>query len=132
VDDVLLATSELVTNAILHGGGTVVVTVWPGRDGLRVQVADDGGTSPQPNRDHPGDEESGRGLFIVDALTARWGVIPKTDGPGKTVWVEFLEESRPAREASPVTSRWPFNTAAATPSHCFSILWNPVPESGIL
>jgi hypothetical protein len=28
-----------------------------------------------------------------------------------------------------MTGRWPFNTAAATPSHCFSIIWNPLPTT---
>jgi hypothetical protein len=33
------------------------------------------------------DEDHGRGLLLVDALAARWGVTDRV-GPGKTVWAE--------------------------------------------
>ncbi len=131
MDDVLLATNELVTNAILHGEGTLTVTVWLG-DGLRVVVTDEGGATPHRSRVPQYDEESGRGLHILEALTTRWGVIPRTVGPGKSVWFEFREEPRPMRQISPMTDRWPFSTAAATPSHCLTIIWNPLPENGAL
>ena len=128
MDDVLLATSELVANAVLHGEGTLTISVWPG-DALRVVVTDDGGATPHLRRHHP-DDERGRGLFLVDALTTRWGVIPKAIGQGKSVWFEVRAEPRPTRQASAVAGRWPFNAAGATPSHCFSIIWNPTPENG--
>src|SRR5687767_6960258 len=41
VDDVVLAGSELVTNAVVHGEGPVVVTVWTGPT-IRVEVGDSG------------------------------------------------------------------------------------------
>jgi hypothetical protein len=34
-----------------------------------------------------GDDQSGRGLALIDAFTARWGVEPCV--VGKTVWAEF-------------------------------------------
>ncbi|WNF27040.1 hypothetical protein RI138_09430 [Streptomyces sp. C11-1] len=37
------------------------------------------------------DETSGRGLFIVDALAARWGVRPRC--PGRTVWAHLAIEA---------------------------------------
>ncbi|MGW2110564.1 ATP-binding protein, partial [Streptomyces sp. NPDC001948] len=39
-----------------------------------------------------GDEldEGGRGLVLVDAVTDKWGVEPRPDGRGKTVWFECL------------------------------------------
>jgi anti-sigma regulatory factor (Ser/Thr protein kinase) len=89
LDDLLLATSELVTNAVLHGEGAVAVTVWPGPVVFRVEVSDDGEGTPQPRRDHQEDDETGRGLLIVAALSTRWGVWPKRHGPGKTVWFEM-------------------------------------------
>ncbi|QQC92025.1 ATP-binding protein [Streptomyces alfalfae] len=33
--------------------------------------------------------ERGRGLLLVEALACRWGVMPRPDGPGKTVWAEL-------------------------------------------
>ena len=34
----------------------------------------------------PADQNGGRGLLLVAALTDRWGWYPCADGPGKTVW----------------------------------------------
>ena len=87
-----LLTSELVTNAVLHGRGLITLSVRL-RDGrLVVEVADEGsGFDYAPGRsgfDHP----SGRGLAIIDAESARWGI-----GEGTThVWFE-LAVAEPAR-----------------------------------
>jgi hypothetical protein len=35
---------------------------------------------------------SGRGLHLIDALTAAWGVEPAPEG-GKTVWAELLRKA---------------------------------------
>lgn len=87
VDAVVLVTSEVVTNAVVHASGDVslVVRVTPG--GVRVEVSDrsvvalrQGATGMLA--------ESGRGLSIVDALASRWGVEPLPGG-GKTVWFEI-------------------------------------------
>ncbi len=105
LDDLLLATSELVTNAIVHGEGAVAVTVWPGPVVFRVEVSDNGEATPQPRQDHQEDDETGRGLVIVAALATRWGVWPKRHGPGKTVWFEMGESAGelrgPARQGGP-------------------------------
>ncbi|WP_405560769.1 ATP-binding protein [Streptomyces sp. NBC_01180] len=57
--------------------------------GVRVEGADGW---PQLPSAAVGDEldEGGRGLVLVDALTDRWGVEPRRDGCGKTVWFECL------------------------------------------
>jgi anti-sigma regulatory factor (Ser/Thr protein kinase) len=90
LDDALLATSEVVTNAVLHGDGSVTVRVWVDGTVVRVEVADGGSAVPRPSADLGGDQaEDGRGLFIVDAVTTRWGVTPEHPGPGKTVWFEL-------------------------------------------
>jgi anti-sigma regulatory factor (Ser/Thr protein kinase) len=91
-----LLTSELVTNALVHGGGPITVRVdlreepIPGdgsHDTVRIEVGD---TSPvQPEvKQVEADEESGRGMLLVDALAPRWGVKSRP-GPGKAVWFEF-------------------------------------------
>ena len=76
--------TELVTNAVLHAGTEleVLVSVRPGR--LRLAVADRGSDAPSVTR-ATADDEHGRGLALVDALTLRWGIVPR--GPaGKVVW----------------------------------------------
>jgi anti-sigma regulatory factor (Ser/Thr protein kinase) len=92
--DVLLASGELVTNAIEHGDGTVAVTVWPGSALLRVDVTGNGRATPQPFQ-RPYDDKTGWGLSIIDAIATRWGVTPETDGPGETVWFEIGQAPHP-------------------------------------
>ena len=82
--DAELVFSELVTNAIRHGGGDIECGVaMVGGNRCRVSVTDTGAERPfirQPQLDDPG----GRGLPIIDRLADSWGV---TDSPdGKTVW----------------------------------------------
>lgn len=80
-----LLTSELFTNALDHGEGviTLQVTRLPGE--LRVDVTDKSSQRPRvrPVTLH---DVRGRGLMILEALAARWGVDPAADGRGKTVW----------------------------------------------
>ncbi|MFC4606386.1 ATP-binding protein [Streptomyces maoxianensis] len=54
---------------------------------LRIEVTDTRGDRLPVNR-QPGDDESGRGLILVDALADRWGVSPGP-APRKTVWAEI-------------------------------------------
>ncbi len=81
-----MLTSELVTNAVLHGRSPVTVTTALHDGLLRVEVSDD--NSRHPQLQHSDDSTlDGRGLHIVALLAARWGV---TDEPfGKTVWFEL-------------------------------------------
>lgn len=90
--DVQLCASELVTNVIRHVGEGVPVTVrvWPEQGG-RVRLAV---TDPDP-RALPvlvgaagAEDESGRGLALLDALAVRWGV--EQEAGRKTVWCELL------------------------------------------
>ncbi|MFJ3199227.1 ATP-binding protein [Streptomyces sp. NPDC086989] len=88
-----LALSELVTNAVRHaraprGREIGVKALWGGMC-LRVEVADAGPWEDlEPRTDRP-DGEDGRGLAVVTAVAARWGVEPRAHGIGKTVWAEF-------------------------------------------
>ena len=84
-DLVALLTSELVTNAVLHGRSELDLEVDCLRDGVRVRVHDRG--EGVPVRRHVSIEAtSGRGLALVDTLSRRWGVEPHP--PGKAVWFE--------------------------------------------
>lgn len=71
--DVELAVSELVTNAVRHGEGTVHVDVWRLDDRVRLQVGD-AGRGAADVRPRTPDQTGGWGLRIVDAVSIRWGV----------------------------------------------------------
>lgn len=79
-----LVVSELVTNAIRYGKAPVRVRLI--RDQSLVVEVMDAGTSAPHIRHATSRDEKGRGLFLVDQLSARWGV--RFDVDGKTVWVE--------------------------------------------
>ncbi|QKW54378.1 ATP-binding protein [Streptomyces buecherae] len=89
-DDVALVVSELASNAVLHGalrGRLFRVQLTLTEAVLRIAVSDPKGER-LPRTRQPGPEDKfGRGLLIVDALAARWGVRERTIG--KDVWAEF-------------------------------------------
>ncbi|MFE7274484.1 ATP-binding protein [Streptomyces sp. NPDC057623] len=82
VDTAKLLISELVTNAVRYGETedvTFSVSYWRGE--VRIEVAD--GTPGRPQVKRPTtDEESGRGMLIVEALAENWG----TSKDGTTTW----------------------------------------------
>jgi anti-sigma regulatory factor (Ser/Thr protein kinase) len=85
----LLITSELVTNAVLHGAGQIQLSVACEGDLLEVDVTD-GGSSAVRFRDATDPlAESGRGLEVVNALADRWGVRSLQEAPGKVVWFQM-------------------------------------------
>jgi anti-sigma regulatory factor (Ser/Thr protein kinase) len=80
-----LVVSELVTNAVRHGSGPIVLTLADTGGGVRVGVHDHGRRLPEtrrPDSRSPG----GRGLRMVERLSASWGVERSRAGHGKTVW----------------------------------------------
>jgi anti-sigma regulatory factor (Ser/Thr protein kinase) len=79
-------TSELVTNALRHGSGTVRLGCDAGTLRVRVEVGDDSGQRPRV-RYVDDDSENGRGMIIVDTLSSAWGVSDAPRG-GKIVWFE--------------------------------------------
>jgi anti-sigma regulatory factor (Ser/Thr protein kinase) len=92
VDDALLVTSELFTNAVLHGSGRIDVYITLDPETLRVAVVDDGGRTPDrwPRRGAT-PTLGGRGLRIVDAIASTWG--NNFDPAGRTrVWAEMPRE----------------------------------------
>ncbi|RMI46257.1 ATP-binding protein [Streptomyces triticirhizae] len=90
-DNAQLIVSELVTNAILHTQSSQVrCLLWSSGQVLRIEVADEGaGPSLGPPRAADADAENGRGLLLLDALAARWGVISPDHWSGCTVWAEL-------------------------------------------
>lgn len=84
VEDAVLLTSEVVTNAIVHAGTDLIVSVRLDGARARVAVRDDDATVPskrQPSLD------GGRGLSLVEALAGSWGTF--RFGDGKAVWFEL-------------------------------------------
>ncbi|MFJ4202397.1 ATP-binding protein [Streptomyces sviceus] len=85
VDTAVLLVSELATNALLHSASRFTLTLSAAHGVLRCEVADSGHRAPQVL--DAGVAESGRGLFLVEALALRWGC--HQGGTGKTVWFEL-------------------------------------------
>jgi anti-sigma regulatory factor (Ser/Thr protein kinase) len=92
-----LLTTELVSNAVRHGGAgdgqTVVLHLAVAPHCLRVEVCDPG-RGFEPGRPAPYGE-GGYGLFLVNEVASRWGV---SDEDGNCAWFE-LELPMPAPEA---------------------------------
>jgi anti-sigma regulatory factor (Ser/Thr protein kinase) len=83
VADAALATSELVTNALLHGRPPVDLRLRVEGADVLIEVRDQ--ATYQPRKLRPDEEdEHGRGLQIVAALSARWGT--RATEAGKAVW----------------------------------------------
>lgn len=83
-DDFVLAVSELVTNALLHGHGTPVIRLVDNGDRLRAEVCDDSPLLPVSHRMTP---TSGLGLRVVEQVSSAWGASRR--GRGKVVWCEL-------------------------------------------
>ena len=94
-----LIVSELATNAIRHGDGVVQVRVSYACGDLRVEVHDDGAGRPV-RRQATAEDESGRGLALLDGLIGLYGgkrgVANDGAGHGKTVYVVVCLTAGPA------------------------------------
>ncbi len=104
VDTAELCVSELVTNAVVHAGTDIDVTVQLYEGGARVEVLDRSAHLPVP-RHYASLAATGRGLLMVDQLVTRWGVASSADS--KTVWFEVgavsdLPDGDPTPAGGPV------------------------------
>lgn len=107
VDDAVVLTSELVTNAVVHAGTAADVLCLRTDEGVRVEVSDH-----YPEREIPlqstaldfgsPDREGGRGLLLCAALASRWGV--EYTPTHKHVWFQLDLPDRPVgvRSAGPL------------------------------
>jgi GAF domain-containing protein/anti-sigma regulatory factor (Ser/Thr protein kinase) len=87
-DSAELLVSELVANAVRYAAtSNVLLRARLTGDLLRVDVQDGSQLIPAPTLDPAWDQESGRGLLLVEAIAERWGVEP-VDG-GKRLWFEL-------------------------------------------
>lgn len=85
VDDAELLASEVVTNAVRHGGPVIELAVAVDAGSFTVRVSDGSVRLPAVRDDSDRDDPSGRGLRMVEQVAAEWGVDPESD-VGKTVW----------------------------------------------
>jgi anti-sigma regulatory factor (Ser/Thr protein kinase) len=87
-----LLVSELVTNAVHYASGPVGLTLHSFDGTLRCAVEDADTAQPHMRRARE-DEEGGRGLYLVELLSCRWGSEGTTTG--KIVWFELCAHALP-------------------------------------
>lgn len=85
-DVACLLVSELVTNAVRHGGSLIGLRLLHSTRQLSAEIADGDARLPHPCQ-ASADDEGGRGLALVAALATRWGTRRTRDG--KVVWFEL-------------------------------------------
>jgi anti-sigma regulatory factor (Ser/Thr protein kinase) len=83
IDDASLLATELMSNAVRHGTGTVTLRVEVEEGVVQVRVHDEAEELPVLRETDP-TSLGGRGLFIVQCVADQWGSDP--DDSGKTVW----------------------------------------------
>jgi serine/threonine-protein kinase RsbW len=104
LDDAVLLTSELVTNAVMHSasrcaGGTITVQITESADGVRIEVADEGSDLSAPAVRGDVYASDGHGLFLVQTLSDQWGYL--RDENGTTVWFWLAAATEPASQVAP-------------------------------
>jgi anti-sigma regulatory factor (Ser/Thr protein kinase) len=84
LDAVELMASELAANCVQHAQTCFELAINDAqRQIIRVEVRDTGQGRPVPRSPTP-NEQTGRGLRIVEAMSDAWGV--ERSSSGKTVW----------------------------------------------
>jgi anti-sigma regulatory factor (Ser/Thr protein kinase) len=84
LDDAELLVSELVTNGVRYAAPPIVLRVeCESGDSLRILVRDGSPLLPRLNHAEP-EDESGRGMYLVDYISDEWGAEPTRDG--KITW----------------------------------------------
>ncbi len=125
VDDAVLLTSELVTNAVVHAGTQVQVTCKLAASAVEVVVRDSHPARmvPGPARDDSvaAERTNGRGLLLPSALASAWGVSYGAEA--KAVWFRMglagqqvgLTEpgADPDAAGTAVPASWPVRTPAS-------------------
>ncbi|MCC9707160.1 ATP-binding protein [Streptomyces sp. MNU76] len=142
LETVELLAGEVIANAVLYTDAPCDVSVTRAAERLRIEVTDMDASLPTVVEAGPNDE-SGRGLLLVNALADAWGTQPEL--LGKTTWFEITPgpstdglgndsvEGPPsphaggepavqrtecqARMASPANARWSFLPVTAGKEH---------------
>jgi DNA-binding response OmpR family regulator len=87
VDNALIIVSELVSNAVTHASSECDVRLTRTHAGLRIEIEDSGSGSPDLIAPVD-DDEHGRGLLIVSALSTAWGVEASAVNR-KRIWADL-------------------------------------------
>ncbi len=90
MDAALLVVSELVTNALIHTDGPVRLDLTLVDHRLRIAVADASPRSPVKPTNIGWEATGGRGILLVEAVSAAWGTVPASGG--KQVWADLVLE----------------------------------------
>jgi anti-sigma regulatory factor (Ser/Thr protein kinase) len=95
--DLSLLVTELVTNAVVHGQGSITLKIRVDDGNVYGEVIDEGGGFEHELRERGADEVGGRGLAIVDALSSRWGIHEGTTH----VWFELAGPEAQTEQTEP-------------------------------
>ena len=117
-DAASLVVSELLTNSVQACTGpdgrpryddavlpVVHLRLSSDRARLLVEVWDTVQHAPVARRAGP-DEEGGRGIALVQALSDRWDWATVPGWPGKVVWAELRSPLAPGRRGATASGRW--------------------------
>jgi CheY-like chemotaxis protein/anti-sigma regulatory factor (Ser/Thr protein kinase) len=88
-DEASLIVTELATNAVLHADSPYEVRLSRTDGVIRIEVADADAGTPEP-QPFSAVAESGRGIVIVSAISASWGI--EAQPHGKVTWAELRPE----------------------------------------
>ncbi len=107
LDVAQLVVSELVTNAIAHTRGEVRLDLTLAADRLRIAVNDASPRAPAKPTSVDWESTGGRGLLLVEAVSASWGSVPLSGG--KQVWSEIAlqRDERLGAEGDPAGAAGP-------------------------
>ena len=84
LDEAQLLVTELVANAVSHGGPPITLRLTCDATPGMVVAVSDGSPRAPVQRDASAEATSGRGVALVDLLSEAWGV--EVGEAGKTVW----------------------------------------------
>jgi len=106
INEALLLTTELSTNAVVHAGTELDMEVAADPGGLTVTVTDfapgpveELAVGPRNDKTDIGEvAERGRGLLLVDHFASRWGTVH--EGTGKGVWFRLENRTGTASSAA--------------------------------
>jgi CheY-like chemotaxis protein/anti-sigma regulatory factor (Ser/Thr protein kinase) len=85
-DEASLIVTELATNAVLHADSPYEVRLSRANGAVRIEVADADAGTPEP-QPFSAVDETGRGIVIVSAISASWGIDAQPHG--KVTWAEL-------------------------------------------
>ena len=88
-DEASLIVTELAANAVVHARSPYEVRLTLSAGRLRIEVADGDPGTPEP-QPFSAVAETGRGIVLVSAISASWGIEAQPDG--KVTWAELRPE----------------------------------------